>query len=66
IAFYNLKEPETRAYLSQSESDGYISSTGTALANVLPPLNPFLPQRAEIKAKVFEALEKLFNRYRNV
>jgi len=66
IAFYNLKEPETRAYLSLSESDGYISSTGTALANVLPPLNPFLPQRAEVKAKVFAALEKLFNRYRNV
>ena len=66
IAFYNLKEPETRAYLSQSEADGYISSSGTALASVLPPLNPFLPQRAEVKAKVFEALEKLFNRYRNV
>ncbi len=66
IAQFNLNEEKTRAYLAQSESDGFISASGTALAEVLPPLNPFLPQRAEVKAKVFEALENLFNKYRSV
>lgn len=66
IAQFNLNEEKTRAYLTQSDSDGFISASGTALAEVLPPLNPFLPQRAEVKAKVFEALENLFNKYRSV
>lgn len=66
IAEYNLKEAETREYLKQSEEDGFISSSGTGLAKVLPPLNPFKPERAEIKAKVFEALEQLFNKYQNI
>lgn len=63
IAEYNLKEAETREYLAQSESDGYISASGLGLAKVLPPMNPFSPQRGEIKAKVFDALEGLFNKY---
>ena len=66
IAKFNLKENETREYLKQSEDDGFISSSGTGLAKVLPPINPFSPERADIKAKVFAALEGLFNRYQNI
>lgn len=66
IAEFDLKEDETREFLKQSEEDGYISSSGTGLAKVLPPINPFSPERAEIKAKVFAALEALFNRYQNI
>ena len=66
ITFYNLKETATREYISQSESDGYMSMYGTALASILPPLNPFSPRRAEVKEKVYEALTKLFVKYQNV
>ena len=66
ISNYNLKEAETRAYIAQSELDGYVSSSGSALADVLPPLNPFAPERASLKAKVFESLQNLFNKYLNV
>jgi len=46
----------------QKEADGYISSIGETLGKVLPSgLNPFTSQRGELKAKVFEALEALFN-----
>ena len=66
IAQFNLNEEKTREYLAQSEADGFTSASGTALAEVLPPLNPFLPGRAELKAHVFDALSALFNKYANV
>lgn len=67
ISTFKLKEEETRKYLAQAESDGYISSIGEALGKVLPSgLNPFTSERGELKAKVFTALEALFNKYINI
>lgn len=60
------EEAETRAYIAQSEDNGYVSSSGTGLAKILPAMNPFKPGRAELKTKVFEAIERLFNKYLNI
>jgi len=65
----NLRPEETRKFIEQSFSDGYVTTTGIAITKVLPPMPIFCGggvNREEKKNTVLEKLTAFFNRYFNV
>lgn len=65
----NLRPEETRKFIEQSFSDGYVTTTGIAITKVLPPMPIFGGggvNREEKKNTVLEKLTAFFNRYFNV
>lgn len=46
--------------------DGYVTETGTGIAKILPPTNPFLPDSGEKKQTVIDKLKAYFNRFCNL
>ena len=45
--------------------DGYVTETGTGIAKILPPTNPFLPESGEKKQTVIEKLKEYLNKFLN-
>ena len=65
IADENLKEEETRTFISNSFRNGEIQSAGTAFAKILPPVSRFSPSGDLTKKKetVLEKLKAYFERF---
>lgn len=61
----NLKPKETAAFVERAFRDGYITETGTGIAKILPPTNPFLPESGEKKHLVVEKLKVYLNKFLN-
>jgi type I restriction enzyme R subunit len=61
----NLNKEETEKFVKNAFQDGFISETGTAITNLLPPLNRFAPdnQYANKKLAVIEKLKLFLERF---
>ena len=69
IAEEKLKPEETRKFMAQSFTDGYVTSTGVAITKVLPPMPIFgggAANRENKKRTVLEKLTIFFNKYLNI
>ena len=65
IAEENLKPQETTAFMQRAFMDGYVTETGTGIAKILPPTNPFLPESGEKKQTVIDKLKAYLNKFLN-
>jgi type I restriction enzyme R subunit len=65
IADENLKSQETHAFMQRAFNDGYVTETGTGIAKILPPSNPFLPESGEKKQTVIDKLKAYLNKFLN-
>ena len=61
-----LKPKETEAFMQRAFQDGYVTETGTGIAKILPPTNPFLPESGEKKQTVIDKLKAYFSRFSGV
>lgn len=61
----NLKQEETKQFIEQAFSDGYVTETGVSVTKILPPMPLFGGdgQRAEKKARVLEKLKAYFQKF---
>ncbi len=59
----HLKEKETIDFIQRAFMDGYVTETGTGIAKILPPSNPFLPESGEKKQTVIEKLKEYLSKY---
>ena len=61
----NLKEKETRKYITHAFRNGFIQENGTELANILPPMSRFSPSGDRMKKReaVLEKLKTFFDRF---
>lgn len=60
-----LKAQETREFVKRAFMDGYVTETGTGIAQILPPTNPFLPDSGEKKRTVIERLKAFLSKFLN-
>ncbi len=60
-----LKPKETAAFMQRAFMDGYVTETGTGIARILPPSNPFLPESGEKKQTVIEKLKAYLQKFLN-
>ena len=60
-----LKPAETEAFMQRAFNDGYVTETGTGIAKILPPSNPFLPESGEKKQTVIEKLKAYLTKFLN-
>ena len=58
-----LKPEETEAFIRRAFQDGYVTETGTGIAKILPPSNPFLPESGEKKQTVIDKLKGYVQRF---
>ncbi len=63
IAEEHLKPQETEAFMQRAFNDGFVTETGTGIAKILPPTNPFLPESGEKKQTVIERLKTYLNKF---
>ena len=63
-----LKPAETQAFIDNAFEEGYLSTIGTAITKVLPPMPVFGGggKRAEKKRTVIEKLQAFFDKYMNL
>jgi type I restriction enzyme R subunit len=61
----NLKPKETESFIKRAFDDGYITETGTGIAKILPPSNPFLPESGEKKQTVIDRLKAYLQKFLN-
>jgi type I restriction enzyme R subunit len=61
----HLKQIETEAFMRRSFMDGYVTETGTGIAKILPPTNPFLPESGEKKQTVIDKLKAFLSKFLN-
>ena len=61
----SLKPQETEAFMKRAFADGYVTETGTGIAKILPPVNPFLPESGEKKQTVIEKLKSYLQKFLN-
>jgi len=61
----HLKPQETEAFVQRAFVEGYIRETGTGIAKILPPTNPFLPESGEKKQTVIEKLKAYLKKFLN-
>ena len=69
IADENLKSEETHRFMQQSFEDGYVTTNGLAVTNLLPPMPLFgagAGKRAAKKKSVIEKLEAFFKKFFNL
>ena len=60
----NLKEEETRIFISDSFKNGYIKTTGTDIVKILPPSGRFGTRNHDLKKqRVIDKLLKFFDKY---
>jgi type I restriction enzyme R subunit len=62
----NLKPQETAEFIQRAFVDGYVTETGTGIAKILPPTNPFLPESGEKKQIVIERLKEYLSKFMNL
>ena len=62
----HLKAAETEEFMERAFAEGYVAETGTGIARILPPSNPFLPESGEKKQVVIEKLKDFLNRFSNM
>ena len=65
IAEERLKPKETEDFMKRAFADGYVTETGTGIAKILPPSNPFLPESGEKKQTVLDKLKSYLNKFLN-
>ena len=65
ISEEHLKPTETEAFMQRAFADGYVTETGTGIAKILPPSNPFLPESGEKKQTVIDKLKAYLNKFLN-
>lgn len=65
ISDEKLKREETERFVADAFRDGHITETGTAITKLLPPMDPFSPdkQYTRKKAGVLEKLKAFFDRF---
>ena len=63
ISEERLKPNETLAFIKRAFADGYVTETGTGIAKILPPTNPFLPESGEKKQIVINKLKEYLKRF---
>jgi type I restriction enzyme R subunit len=65
IATEKLDKEKTYTFMQNAFRDGYVQTTGTSLANLLPAVSRFSPtrERSQIKENVIEKLKLYFNRF---
>jgi type I restriction enzyme R subunit len=68
ITDHRLSTPEAFGFVAQSFASGEVDTSGTALANLLPPMSLFKPNNARETAKqaAAKALEVLIERFGDV
>ena len=59
----HLNPAETVAFIERAFTDGYVTETGTGIAKILPPVNPFLPESGEKKQTVLEKLKSYLTKF---
>lgn len=59
----NLDPKKTEDFMQRAFKDGYVTETGTGIANILPPRNPFIPESGEKKRIVIEKLKNYLQKY---
>ena len=61
----NLDKEETHKFITNSFRDGYVQTTGTGLAKILPPVSRFTPtgERTQKRETVIEKIKAFFNRF---
>ena len=52
--------------MERAFADGYVTETGTGIANILPPSNPFLPESGQKKQTVIDKLKAYLSRFSNM
>ena len=64
----NLNREETYQFIRQAFRRGYIESTGTSLAKVLPPVSRFSPdhERTKLRERVLDKLMHFFERFLDI
>jgi len=65
ISEEHLKPEETEAFMQRAFMDGYVTETGTGIAKILPPSNPFLPESSTQKQTVIEKLKAYLQKFLN-
>lgn len=65
IAEENLNKEETHKFINNAFRDGYVQTTGTGLAKILPPVSRFTPsgERTKKRETVIEKVKAFFNRF---
>ena len=65
IAEENLDKEETYRFMQNAFRDGYVQTTGTGLAKILPPVSRFTPsgERTQKRETVIEKIKAFFNRF---
>ena len=61
----HLKQIETEAFMRRAFMDGFVTETGTGIAKILPPTNPFLPESGEKKQTVIDKLKAFLSKFLN-
>ena len=62
----DLDPRKTEAFMKRAFADGYVTETGTGIAQILPPVNPFLPESGEKKQTVIEKLKAYLSRFSGI
>lgn len=65
ITAENLDKEETYRFMQNAFRDGYVQTTGTGLAKILPPVSRFTPsgERTQKRETVIEKIKAFFNRF---
>jgi len=65
ISEEQLDKEETYLFINNSFRDGYVQTTGTGLAKILPPVSRFTPsgERTKKRETVIEKIKSFFNRF---
>ncbi|HNP49925.1 MAG TPA: type I restriction endonuclease subunit R, partial [Bacteroidia bacterium] len=65
IAVEGLDKEETYKFIQNAFRDGYVQTTGTGLAKILPPVSRFTPtgERTQKRETVIEKIKAFFNRF---
>jgi type I restriction enzyme R subunit len=65
ISEENLNREETYKFVANAFRDGYVQTTGTAIARVLPPVSRFSPggERTKKRETVLEKIIAFFNKF---
>ena len=68
IAEEGLDMEETYKFIQNAFSDGYIPTTGTGLAKILPPVSRFTPtgERTQKRETVIQKIKIFFNRFSDI
>lgn len=68
IAEENLNKDDVYHFIHNAFRDGFVQTSGTSIAKILPPVSRFTPtgERAQKRETVLEKLTSFFNRFRDI